>query len=331
MVKNNHSSKVRVAWVDNLRAFAIFTVVIYHVVSMLSGKNLPGYDAFKGTIASFNMPIFFAISGYLSANKLVNTKHSLKDVFKTVKTWLLHLLLPAYVFTILIIPLDREVVHNPTIYFWFLHSLFRLYLIIYFANLGLSFFIRNKTHRFVLTIILAYIISYIVGNMSFEFTTYLLFGIIIKQKKIIDRINILHSLIFLLVGTLLVLEVWDHSMYEYKAKSLLASAPLMFLARQSCGISLSIAFIGIFKELYNNNTIFTALGTMTMGIYLIHDLLIEFVLNTYFKFCFNFSEVYHWGIVLIISVMIILVTSGLTLVIKKNKWSSLFLLGETIK
>lgn len=50
----NIQNKIRMIWIDNLRAFAIILVVLGH-----------NYFIFSGYISTFHVPIFFLISGYL--------------------------------------------------------------------------------------------------------------------------------------------------------------------------------------------------------------------------------------------------------------------------
>lgn len=329
MEKHLPTYKPRIVWIDNARFFAIFTVVLYHVVSMLAGENLPGYRIFKGIVAGFNMPIFFIISGYLSSNKLTYSESNLIYVRKNIKSWCLHLLLPAYVFTILIMPFDKEASHNPTIYFWFLHSLFRLYLIILLSNHLVSSLTQNSFIRYTCIIVITYVCSYIIGNMSFEFATYILLGVFAKKIELFEKLNITQIFILLLLGIMLLFWIWDHSLYVDKAKILLATSPLTFIARQACGICLGLFFISIIKSFCKEQTCLTNIGTITLGIYLIHDYIIEFILKGYFHFGFNFTEFYQWVFLITCSIIIFAVISRITFLIKKNKWARLILLGET--
>lgn len=60
----------RIEWIDALKGFAIFTVVLGHCITdALSSNTFPVYHdfltAFKDFIYIFHMPLFFTISGYL--------------------------------------------------------------------------------------------------------------------------------------------------------------------------------------------------------------------------------------------------------------------------
>lgn len=67
----------KVRWVNAAKAFAIIFVVYYHVIIGLhgSGYPIPGYEIQHALIYSFNMPLFFFLSG-LFATKMLNRKFS---------------------------------------------------------------------------------------------------------------------------------------------------------------------------------------------------------------------------------------------------------------
>lgn len=71
-----HNSRPRLSWMDNLRAFLIIALLLLHVTSneniasLASPNTLLIWNAFNHALTPFRMPIFFFISGILSASTI---------------------------------------------------------------------------------------------------------------------------------------------------------------------------------------------------------------------------------------------------------------------
>ena len=71
-----HNSRPRSSWVDNLRALLIIALLLLHVTSneniasLASPNTILIWDTFNHALTPFRMPIFFFISGILSASPI---------------------------------------------------------------------------------------------------------------------------------------------------------------------------------------------------------------------------------------------------------------------
>lgn len=82
----------RIEWVDTLRGFCIFCIVLGHT---LSGMGIGAYKSVLGSIiVTFWLPLFFFISGFFSYKK----DRPLRDRIKELKPKFIHLIIPAVVF-----------------------------------------------------------------------------------------------------------------------------------------------------------------------------------------------------------------------------------------
>ena len=131
----------RIEWIDALKGFAIFTVVLGHCITdALSSNTFPAYldflTTFKDFIYCFHMPLFFTISGYLFflTKSYKKYKSKVLDFFLIYLIWCTLTWLSKY--------FAASSVNNPvTIYdlisifwkplmvYWYLYSLILMYLV----------------------------------------------------------------------------------------------------------------------------------------------------------------------------------------------------------
>lgn len=76
---NSVSRGSRIAWIDNIRLFAILCVIFGHCwylgdSNALGGYEVAGYHFQKLFIVSFNMPLFVFLSGYCAYNGITSIK-----------------------------------------------------------------------------------------------------------------------------------------------------------------------------------------------------------------------------------------------------------------
>ena len=76
---NSVSRGSRIAWIDNIRLFAILCVIFGHCwylgdPNALGGYEVAGYHFQKLFIVSFNMPLFVFLSGYCAYNGITSIK-----------------------------------------------------------------------------------------------------------------------------------------------------------------------------------------------------------------------------------------------------------------
>lgn len=88
----------RIAWLDNVKMFAMLWVIFGHVMTIviktnvdLSGKIMEHF------IVAFNMPLFVIISGYSNLNTF-NKITEWRELVDFVKKSVIHILLPVVTF-----------------------------------------------------------------------------------------------------------------------------------------------------------------------------------------------------------------------------------------
>lgn len=113
----------RILWIDNVRFFAIACVVFGHVLGFLTNHEIVGYEVVQGVIVSFNMPLFFVLSGFCSG-KQVCTLSDAMSLWRYVKKVTIRILLPSYIFSIVtyLLGLSEGWLSS----YWFLPVLWRL-------------------------------------------------------------------------------------------------------------------------------------------------------------------------------------------------------------
>ncbi len=133
------SGQERLSYLDLLKGFAIFLVVMGHFLAWTfpADANRGFYPLFvKNVIYSFHMPLFFFVSGYLVDLKRKEWKFGVgvAVIWKRVQT----LLLPGLTFLVILYA------RTGAIYFeWFLKVLFEMYFT-YVLTRSASYYLFNK-------------------------------------------------------------------------------------------------------------------------------------------------------------------------------------------
>lgn len=56
-------------WLDNIKFFAIFCVVLGHILGFLTNHEIVGYELVQGIIVSFKCPYFLSYLDFLPERK----------------------------------------------------------------------------------------------------------------------------------------------------------------------------------------------------------------------------------------------------------------------
>ena len=124
------NDKPRLEYIDCLKGFAIFLMVMGHFLSwtFAEGSNASGPAVFVRTlIYSFHMPLFFFLSGYLVDKK--NREWTISYCFKLAKKRFVSLVIPGLSFMALL-----YFRRNFWYFEWFLEVLFEIYIIFMFVQ-----------------------------------------------------------------------------------------------------------------------------------------------------------------------------------------------------
>lgn len=88
----------RIEYIDGLRGFAIFLMVVGHVIPNLYLNKQIILPNLQTWIYAFHMPLFFTISGYfIYRDSKITAKEAMNQIYKK----FLQLLLPAFVMSLL--------------------------------------------------------------------------------------------------------------------------------------------------------------------------------------------------------------------------------------
>lgn len=218
-------SKKRIEWVDYLKAFACFLVVMGHLIQSLQKANIDNYTNITSFINwfiyLFHMPLFMCISGFLYCKtKKEFTWESYKE-FEINK--IINLLIPYVTFYLTFIGINMMfsssvnnvrglndllgILNNPMPPFWFLYALLSIFIVIPIIEL---IFKNNKKTTFVFWAILKIISIFIKTNIYFidaimSYSIYFYFGTFINEKSKFEKkknisINIFCIIIYIIMS-----------------------------------------------------------------------------------------------------------------------------------
>lgn len=157
----------RLVWLDSLRGFAIFTVVLGHCIDGYLGANIfPSYNVLLKIaydfIYSFHMPLFFCISGFAFYLSKTYKKYKIKfwDIvllylFWSVFQWCFKIVLASHVNKPLNFDDLLKIFYVPMVPYWYLYVLACLYLV--FSKIGVP---KIKLSLLCITGILGFIINH---------------------------------------------------------------------------------------------------------------------------------------------------------------------------
>lgn len=247
------STTNRIAWIDNARFFAMLCVILYHSSQLVTNE----YYYAGWIIESFNMALFFFLSGLTSYRSIENVE-TFKDWFDFFKKKFIRIMLPCMFVSLL--------VFQKLCSFWFLLTLF--YYLMAFASFNLlcSLLKISKNWAFLLFSLLVFINMPVIGNNQ-EFILILAFGLYLSKIKIVEKIDSIlphNKSLWAIVGGFaiwLMLLPFYKSFYLNKFYDLLANHTFyLFGVRQVIEFSFAIACCLLFKECFDKMTKFTVWG-----------------------------------------------------------------------
>ena len=342
----------RIQSIDILKLFAMFLVIWGHCVQFMLTSNHLDEPAFV-YIYSFHMPLFLMVSGLFAHRAVTSAREC--------GTWLLvkarQLLLPCIAWGLLmsfgnlLLPLingthpDKSLLSTLWTNFWFLKSLFICFCL-WYASLAL---LRKPWLAALVSLLISQCIVAQEVQWSYpSFVTGVLIGAHLDDLR---RYRKPVALAALLIGGLLLLD-WNKSYFLIPSVyTWQSSTPadcilniVMRLYRYVVNISLSLGFLALFLNLDSLNTqhstslntqystlnYLSSLGQLTLGIYIIHSLIImvrERLCPT--LLCCDSLNPWLFNIVVapLVAAMLLLVSIGITRLIMRLPHLSFFFLG----
>jgi fucose 4-O-acetylase-like acetyltransferase len=318
-------SKDRVAWIDNIRFFAILCVVIGHTLGFLTKGNVPGGYLVECIIISFNIPLFFMLSGYTSGSHFLKDA-SIKQLLIRLFKISVRLLVPSLTFASFLLLLGW--VTDVLVTYWFLTALWKVMALFIFICL-IAIILKWDEKKTFLVLLFFYFSSLVLGSRNCEFSSYFILGILLKKYNILQRLNIVHCIILLLLYVILFQISKDHTFYKEGFRSLLESGCyVILLSRQLVACLACIVLAKLFFEIYNKKSLFSYLGTMTLGIYIIHDTIVDFTIRQHLGWCLPDWGYFTWLSIMAVVLVLILISVLFIMFFRKYKWTRLLLLGE---
>ena len=342
----------RIQSIDILKLFAMFLVIWGHCVQFMLTSNHLDEPAFV-YIYSFHMPLFLMVSGLFAHRAVTSAREC--------GTWLLvkarQLLLPCIAWGLLmsfgnlLLPLingthpDKSLLSTLWTNFWFLKSLFICFCL-WYASLAL---LRKPWLAALVSLLISQCIVAQEVQWSYpSFVTGVLIGAHLNDLR---RYRKPVAVAALLIGGLLLLG-WNKSYFlipsvytwQFSTPADCILNIVMRLYRYAVNISLSLGFLALFLNLDSLNpqhstslntqhstlNYLSSLGQLTLGIYIIHSLIImvrERLCPT--LLCCDSLNPWLFNIVVapLVAAMLLLVSIGITRLIMRLPHMSFFFLG----
>ena len=342
----------RIQSIDILKLFAMFLVIWGHCVQFMLTSNHLDEPAFV-YIYSFHMPLFLMVSGLFAHRAVTSAREC--------GSWLLvkarQLLLPCIAWGLLmsfgnlLLPLingthpDKSLLSTLWTNFWFLKSLFICFCL-WYASLAL---LRKPWLAALVSILISQCI--VAQEVQWSYPSFVTGALIGAHLDDLRRYRKPVALAALLIGGLLLLG-WNKSYFLIPSVyTWQSSTPadcilniVMRLYRYAVNISLSLGFLALFLNLDSLNpqhstslntqhstlNYLSFLGQLTLGIYIIHSLIImvrERLCPT--LLCCDSLNPWLFNIVVapLVAAMLLLVSIGITRLIMRLPHMSFFFLG----
>ncbi len=339
----------RVFWIDNARCFAMLSMILGHVITIIAKMHDNAVGFFiEELIVAYNMPLFVVISGFCNYPSLqaISSFGILKS-----KIWNLWLktLLPVMSFGILLFLASRDIRHLNCFdsSFWFLSMLFYLISTIY-----ISYYISNVIHY--RSIVYAISILLFVGLMVIdfqwlnEFVTYFFWGAILRKLNIFDKVGskrvafmllMLALVCYIMMYTSGFYKMSGNNFYNYPFTQCLTNGLIhMWIIRQLLGFLFCLAILFVFKTcMYKDGGILSKWGRYTLAFYMFSSALIFVYLykpiNGFISnlslYSMLMSDVFLKSIYAFIAFVFITLASWVMIgLCDRNKYSRIFLLGR---
>lgn len=329
--------KKRIEYIDNLKAFAIFTVVLGHSLSLIwgdwRGVDMPLYTF----IYSFHMPLFMFLSGIcVSKDRISN-----KIILQKIKS----LLWPYILWSFIIMCCIKGGNILDDILFklhggcWFLLCLFEIF-ILFVPLIKLEKRLNPNSKLFIDlmfwggTIVILFIIYRLIAETKFDIVfnldmlnihwKFFIFGYLVKKHDLVERIlcnKRVHAVAVVLFVILIYLKI------EHTEQVPLHILFYMFLS--GLGIIVFYVYFKSIKFPLNIQKALNLIGRHTLDIYVIH--LIFFMgLNSLYPFLESLKDnfIVVFSICTFFSIANIILCAFISTFLSQNVYVSLFLFGR---
>lgn len=333
--------KQRLVYIDRLKGFAIYLVVLGHIYQKLVMEGTS--HAIFSVIYAFHMPLFFFLSGYISqkTNRVTNYKDAIPYLAKKATNLLVPLLawsLINHVFFSLskdysITKLVSVALHQfkePGL--WFLLMLFKIF-IAYVPFHLLSSYLKFSLIKDLLLITITMVLILVIGKL-FNFSggltfllnyTFFMMGVLLDKHKVIKEI-ILKKWFFIIS---LIVFVTVVSFYNFNLSHIVSMKIIKLIAATFAIVFLYNASIKVKLPEFLDKFL-AKLGKWTMVIYTTHFVFFYLIpSNVYFPL--NTHTFLLFGLVNTVVVIFIYLCLGIGFVAQFFPFIDFLLYGKIIK
>ncbi len=334
------SSTKRIEYIDAMRGFTMFLVVMCHVSAW--GLNCDGYSSIFST---FRMPLFFFISGFVfyKVNTLWNWEQTISFLKKKLPVQIISpfLFLVAYIAVNDCNLLDSLVMESKAGY-WFTFVLFEFFVIYIILQQIFKFLhIRGvwKDIAFTVVGLAMYILMHhkVIGNsvlvttlccVNWRYFIFFILGSITKKyfhkfEQLLDHTPLILSCIIIFVG-FSIFPVLDYiSVYLTRLALAISGIVVVFAGFRH--------YQNIFSKEHAIGRIMQFIGRRTLDIYLLHYFFVFGGISAVFA-DIPFSEAPFMGFVcsLIISCCVVAFCLFVSQIIRLSPWLAHFLFGQKL-
>lgn len=313
---------MRERWVDNVRGFAIYLVVLGHCIQYASheGYNFAENSLFQ-LIYSFHMPLFMLISGYLFWYSL--SKYSLgKGLLAKLKGIMIPCMawgLVTYVLDVVLNDWSPVSLYGYMYYTaysnWFLWAVFYCSLVGFLSK----YLFKGRLIGYAIILVCNYFIPVVANTAGAKrLMPFFILGLLLNQYKVLEKLQEvkLKVIVFMILCI------------AYIASMLIA--PDVELITGTTG-SLLICFI--FWVMSNRYKLiwFGNIGQVSIGIYLFTGIVFYFVIKDYCRILESYRYLIRAGYVLGLSVGLTVLSYWLCRALGKCKITSILFLGREVK
>ena len=326
----SETTQNRKVYLDYLRVFAMFAVILTHVVGEVLTDDIKTgtpewiYLSALSSIVKWAVPIFLMISGTLFLSRNIEIKTIYK---KYILRLFIALVFWSAVYTVLEYftqrPRPRDLITtfvSGYVHLWYLYLMIALYMLVPILRL----IVKNKQimkYYMVLSTIFAFVVPMIlnidivskiasgaINNMHIDFvmglTLFFVAGYYFSSVQISKRSKI----IIYSIAVLSLLSYFARIIYAiYKLKDYYLDISLNTIGTLFISFAIYVLFMNICKNKKQTSKFVACLSKYSFGIYLVHMLIIK--LSTYFDLPYT-----HLNIFLYVPIMFVL-TSAITFVI----------------
>lgn len=311
------ANRQRIEWVDYLKTFACFLVVLGHLIQSLQKSNIDTHTNITSFINwfiyLFHMPLFMCMSGFLYCKTKKEFSWKTYKQFEIKK--IINLAVPYFTFYLLFVGINlvfaanvnnvrgiEGIFNNPIPPYWFLYALLSIFIVIPLLEKCFN----NENMLFTVLTILKFISIFFNTNIYFidsimAYGIYFYLGVFIKEEAVKEHSNkkILINLFCIIIYIIMSIIYYRHKdLYDINI------CKIINIIFAISGILICVNFFKIFNTLKILNTF----KNYTFQIYLTHTIFAAGIRIVLFKLRIS-SYCIHFIIGLVTSIYIPVIMS----------------------